>query len=226
MFQSSAVTPIYTTTSVGRGSGSILWVFWGTGDKEKPLARTTQDIFFAVKDPDRTSTYTLGQLQDITNSIFNEPASGWYINLAAGEKVLTDSSVFGGMINWTTYMPPAAIDPCSRGGTSKLYSLAMMPIVIGGVTYEVGAGLFAETSGHVVGQRSVTLGTGVAQVPVFSQPGGPGPTEVFITTSGAGDQDSTIVTAADLPNSPWKQHLNDTTPSSQVIHWLDQRVQP
>ena len=140
--------------------------------------------------------------------------------------MLSDSSVFGGMINWTTYTPPTVVDPCTQGGTAKLYSLAMMPIVIGGVTYEVGAGLFATTSGHVVGQRSVTLGTGIAQVPIFSQPGGAGPTDVFITTSGAGGQDSTIVTAAGLPNSPFKQHLNDTAPSSQVIHWLDQRVQP
>ena len=64
----------------------MLWVFWGTGDKENPKAAATQDVFFAVKDPDRTSTYTLGQLQDITNSIFSEPASGWYINLAERRK--------------------------------------------------------------------------------------------------------------------------------------------
>ena len=114
LFQSSTATPIFTTPSAGRGSGSTIWVFWGTGDKQNPTALGTQDSFFAVKDTDRTSTYTLSQLVNITNSIFSDNGAGWYITLASGEKVLADSAVFGGFISWTTYSPSISGNPCDN----------------------------------------------------------------------------------------------------------------
>ncbi len=225
LFQSSTASPIFTTPSVGRGSGSAIWVFWGTGDKENPTAASTQDSFFAVKDPDRTSTYTLSQLVDITNSIFSDTGSGWYINLARGEKVLADPSVFGGMISWTSYIPSTGSDPCNRAGTPKLYSLAMMPVAIGGVTYNVGAGLFATSAGNEVGQRSIALGTGIAQMPIFSQkPGGTGATDAFVAPSGGGGQDFSIITSTGMADSPFKKRLQMTAPSAQLLHWRDQRI--
>ena len=227
LFQSATATPIYTTPSVSRGSDATIWIFWGTGDKENPTAAGTLDRFFAVKDPDpRTSTYTLSQLVNITNSIFSGAGSGWYLSLSSGEKVLADSSVFGGMITWTTYTPYTGSDPCQRAGTPKLYALAMMPVFIGGVTYKAGAGLFATSTGDAVGTRSIALGTGIAQKPVFSQkPIGSGATDVFVTTSGGADQSSSIVTSAGLADSPFKSRLQMTAPSPQILYWWDQRVQ-
>jgi type IV pilus assembly protein PilY1 len=219
LFQSSTAMPIFTTPSAGRGSGSELWVFWGSGDKENPTAKTTHDSFFAVKDPDRTSTYTLGQLQDISGSVFDYAHPGWRIGLADGEKVLSDSAAFGGMITWTTYTPWDGADPCGQTGASKLYALAMMPIAIGGVTYQPGAGLFAD------GARSMVLGPGIAQVPIFSQkPGGSGPTDVYISTSGGGGADTSVVSAAGMGETPFKERLQDTVPSARLLHWLDQRI--
>jgi len=225
LFQSSTAMPIFTTPSAGRGSGSDLWVFWGTGNKENPTATTTHDSFFAVKDSDRTSTYTLGQLENISGSVFSNASPGWYVTLATGEKVLADPATFGGMITWTTYTPPGSGGSCSTSGTGQLYALAMMPVVISGVTYQVGAGLFAISTGNVMGTRSSVLGTGIAQVPIYSQkPGGSGATDAYIIASGGGGQDFSIVTSAGMADTPFKRRLQMTAPSSQILHWLDPRM--
>jgi type IV pilus assembly protein PilY1 len=46
---------------------------------------------------------------------------GWYIQLAGGEKVLAESSVFYKTIYMTTFTPND--DPCLPGGVGKLYAL-------------------------------------------------------------------------------------------------------
>jgi Tfp pilus tip-associated adhesin PilY1 len=223
-FQSSTATPIYAAPSAARSSGD-LWVFWGTGDKENPASQGTQDWFFGVKDNDRSSTYTSAQLQDITNTVFSYTKPGWYLTLGSGEKVLADSSAFGGMVTWTTYTPYTGSDPCNHVGTSNLYSLAMMPVAIGGVTYQVGAGLFATTTGNVVGTRALSLGAGIAQVPIYSQkPGGTGATDAYISTSGQGGSNTSITSSAGMGSTPFTNRLQATAPSSQLLHWLDPRM--
>ena len=230
LFSSTGLSPIpliYTTPSAARGSSGDLWVFWGTGDKENPAAQGTQDWFFGVKDNDRSSTYTSAQFQDITNSVFSYTSPGWYITLGSGEKVLADSSAFGGMVTWTTYVPYTGTDPCNQAGTSNLYSVAMMPVAIGGVTYQAGAGLFATTTGNVVGTRSMALGTGVAQVPIYSQKPsgtGSGATDAYISISGGGQANTSITSSAAMGSDPFTQRLQATTPSGQMLHWWDQRV--
>jgi type IV pilus assembly protein PilY1 len=233
-FSSTGLSPIpliYTTPSAGRGSSGDIWVFWGTGDKGNPTATGTQDWFFGVKDNDRSSTYTSAQLQNITNSVFSYASPGWYITLGSGEKVLSDSSTFGGMVSWTTYVPYTGTNPCNQVGTSNLYSVAMMPVAIGGVTYQVGAGLFATTTGNVVGTRSMALGSGIAQVPIYSQKpsgtgSGTGATDAYISTSGGGGSNPSITSSAAMGNSPtpFTQRLQATAPSGQLLHWLDQRM--
>ena len=222
----STIPLIYTTPSAGRGSSGDIWVFWGTGDKENPAATGTQDWFFGVKDNDRSSTYTAAQLQNITNSVFSYTSPGWYITLGSGEKVLADPSAFGGMVTWTTYVPYTGTNPCNQAGTSNLYSVAMMPVAIGGVTYQVGAGLFATTTGNVVGTRSMSLGSGVAQVPIYSQkPGGTGSTDAYVSMSGGGQANTSILSSAAMGSTPYTQRLQATSPSAQLLHWWDQRVQ-
>ncbi len=107
LFQASSGRPIYYAATVARDASS-LWVFWGTGDKENPLSTSGPDTFFGVKDNDRTTTYNISNLQDISTegTIYSGTSSGWYINLAgAGEKVLADPTVFGGIVLFTTYTP-------------------------------------------------------------------------------------------------------------------------
>jgi hypothetical protein len=221
LFQSSSASPIYTSPSVTR-DGSSLWVFWGTGDRENPTTQGTQDWFFAVKDNERSKTYTSAQLESIGDSVYSSASPGWVLPLASGEKVLADPEAFAGMISWTTYKPNA--DSCSLG-TSKLYALAMMPTIIGGVTYQPGAGLFANSTGKVAGTRSLAIGVGIPQKPTYSQkPGGTGATDAYTPASGALGSDSSIQSSAAMASSPYKQRLQATAPAAQILHWWDQRM--
>jgi len=225
LFQASSAAPIYTTPAVARGSGGSIWVFWGTGNKNNPTATGTQDRFFGLKD-DHASTYTINQLENNTNSVFSGTNRGWYINHASGEKVLADSSVFGSIVTWTTYTPSSSSNPCIQAGEGKLYAVAMMPVAIDSVTYQVGAGVLAPSTGAEVGSRSISLGTGIVKMPIFSQkPGGTGGTDFFVTISGGGGTDTSILSSSILGVSPFKSRLQTTAPSSQVLHWRDGRLQ-
>ena len=230
LFQASGGRPIYTSSTVARDSSS-LWVFWGTGDKENPTNTSGQNSFFAVKDNDRSTTYTIGNLQDISTegTIYNGTSSGWYITLpGTGEKVLSDPTTFGGMVLFTTFSPQG--DVCTQLGEGRLYALSMMPLRIGGILYNPGAGLMSvptnpkSTGG---GARSVSLGVGVPSGPVISQnPVRNNPTDLYASVSGGGGKDTQIVSAnISLPNTPLTDRLKDTAPSSQVIHWRDGRIQ-
>ena len=105
-----------------------------------------------------------------------------------------------------------------------------MPVAIGGVTYQIGAGLFATqtgpTAGKVVGTRTLTLGSGIAQVPIYSQkPGGGSSTDAYISVSGGGGTNPTIAASAAMAATPFTTRLQATVPSSQIIHWRDGRIQ-
>ena len=229
--------PIYTAPSLAY-DGSSLWVFWGTGDRENPNSTSGTDHFFALKDNDRKTVYTIGNLQNVsgTGTIYNSKSGvGWYITLpGTGEKNLSDSAVFGGLILFTTYIPPAGGNPCNSTGTSNLYAMAMMSLTAGGITYDPGAGVLTpgSPSNTAGGARSVSLGTGMAQQPVFSQKPSGGPTDLYISISGTtGGNASIIASSSPDSNNPLAnaQPLNDllknTTPSTQILHWRDGRIQ-
>jgi len=234
LFQSSTgyIQPIFRAATITRDSNS-LWVFWGTGDEENPNATSGPDHFFALTDNDRTTVYNIGNLQNISaqGTIYNGTSSGWYLTLpGAGEKLLSDPTVFGGIVMFNTYIPPSGSDPCVATGTSNFYGISMMQQVISGYTYSAGAGVLSPGSTGVTtgGARSVLLGTGLAQTPIVSQNlSGTGGTDLYISLSG-----TNIISNAQLANlgpnpgsMPLIQRLTQTAPSNQVIHWKDGRVQ-
>jgi Tfp pilus tip-associated adhesin PilY1 len=228
---------IYTAPSLAR-DGTSLWVFWGTGDRETPNSTSRTDHFFALKDSNRSTIYTINNLQNVsgTGTIYNRTSTfGWYITLAGtGEKNLSDSFVFGGFILFTTYIPPVAANPCNSTGTSNLYAMAMMRFAAGGITYDPGAGVLTpgSSSNTAGGTRSVSLGAGMAKEPVFSQKPTGGPTDLYIAISGGAGWDTSIIAiSSSNPDNPLKntQPLNDllkiTAPSAQILHWRDGRIQ-
>ena len=232
----SSGRPIYTAATIARDTSSV-WVLWGTGDRENPTATSGQDSFFAVKDSDRTTTYTSGNLQDVSASgvIYNNTSSGWLIKLGngTGEKDLADPTVYGGITLFTTYTPDTSdTNPCKRVGSSNLYAISMMPITINGIAYAAGAGVLTPGSAgtNTGGAKSVslaTLGTGLAKSPVVSQNYLPGSaTNVYITLSGGADQNTDIITTAQLSGSvPLNTRLQTTGITTQVLHWRDGRMQ-
>lgn len=119
----SGTNSIFTTPTVSKDQFGNLWVFWGTGDKTDPMAFSVQEKFFAIKDNYRSGTYQIGQLQDITSSLWVEPNNqdGWYIRMTdPGEKILADPTIFAGVAYFSSYAPDQSGDPCLQAGTGKL----------------------------------------------------------------------------------------------------------
>jgi Tfp pilus tip-associated adhesin PilY1 len=229
LFRPSTTRPIFTTAAAARDSRSNLWIFWGTGDKTNPNS-STPGKFFAIKDSGN-GTYYESDLPDI--SVHTDTSRGWSITLGSGgEKMLSDPTVFGGVLLFTTYTPYAGSNPCIKTGTSLLYALAMQKTSIGGKAYNTGAGLLTDPGGSTT--RSVSLGLGIASTPIISQRSGGGTPDIFVSVSGGIKEDGTTTTTqpaqiksnADLnAASPLIQRLAQTAPYTQLLHWKDGRIQ-
>jgi type IV pilus assembly protein PilY1 len=146
---SPAVDPFYpvyyrpTAVSLGYNVNgkAALGLAFGTGDRDDILSKNFpgslnfQQRFYYVVDRANTSTRTESDLLDITSataaSTTTVPANGWFIELAKGERVITDSISINGVIFFTTYNPAVAgsgSNPCGNGikcnlgaGTARLY---------------------------------------------------------------------------------------------------------
>ena len=117
-------------------------VFVGTGDRDDSCNTTSSDRIYALKDDHSINdNHTKPALieSDLVN--VTDPAAalpnldsptadvdlntridhGWYIQLANGEKVLAEGTVFYKTFYVTTFTPNN--DPCLPGGIGKLYAL-------------------------------------------------------------------------------------------------------
>jgi Tfp pilus tip-associated adhesin PilY1 len=136
-------TPIYTAPIVALDNTRKPWVYWGTGDKTKPGATTTQDYFYAVKDDQDIGTVKLAA--DIPAPGSSGSAAGWRFQLDSGEKVLSESLVFNKVLYFATYIAPTTTNLCGAVGKARLY----------GVDYLTGAGRLRN------GVQSVEIGDGI-----------------------------------------------------------------
>jgi type IV pilus assembly protein PilY1 len=196
--------PIYSVPAVARDAYGSQWVYWGTGDKVNPTTSGTQDRFFAVKDADRTSTWTLSDLENISSSVYTDNATkkGWYMNLPTSEKVLADATIFGGVAYFTSYSPGSAGgDACAQAGAANLYA----------VNYVTGSGSLTSNA------RKTTLGVGIPTAPTISlNPAGTRP-DLYVTLSGgAGTSASTIRAPVSPPY---------VTNRTNILLWKDSRIQ-
>jgi type IV pilus assembly protein PilY1 len=222
LFASSTgvIRPIFTTPTVFKDDKGNLWVAWGTGEKTDPTAANAQEKFFAVKDNDRSSTFNINNLDNITSGTYADSTSksGWYINLTGqGEKVLGDPVAFGGVVYFTTYIPHSSGDACSQGGTGVLY----------GLNFTTGAGAFGvyDAGGQRVGtSRTMTVGTGIPSAPILSlKPAGgsygsgSSAADVYLTVSGGGGgAASTLRVDFEPPTLANRTNL---------LYWKDRRLE-
>ena len=228
---------IYTSVAPTVDTSGNIWVYFGTGDKTDPGATTSgQEKLYGIKDSDRTSTYTLNSLMDISGTSTSYPVydpnsttyHGWYITLSGtAEKILAAPVVYDKKVYFTTYTPSSVA--CDQNGIAKLYV----------VNYLTGEGELSSSSlgsgsgsGTVTSNasRSESVGYGIPAGPVISSNpyGGSGSGSgsgsgipgynVYVSTSAAnyGTGSSTIVP-------------NDTSPQSgtgkYMIYWRDNRLQ-
>jgi hypothetical protein len=198
--------PVYNAPTATRDAGGNIWLYWGTGDKAEPIVMGGgSDRFFAVKDRTLSGTILVNDIENVTSSTYSDDSSkkGWYINLGgAGEKIVSDPSIFGGQVYFTTYTPPSGMsDPCSQAGTAKLYS----------VNYVSSAGTLTG------GSRSLTLGVGIPTAPVLSTNPYSSTPDLYVTVSGGGGTGSNTQKAAVTPPSI----VNKTN----ILTWRDRRIQ-
>jgi Tfp pilus tip-associated adhesin PilY1 len=140
--------PIYfrpTAISLGYSDATraIVGIAFGTGDRDDILAAvdpsslTYGQRFYYVLDNANQVTRTEADLLEIPSSTSpstsTSPANGWYLVLAPGERVVTDSLAIKGVIYYSTFnpQPPGATDAtCANahrcgglGGSARFYSL-------------------------------------------------------------------------------------------------------
>jgi Tfp pilus tip-associated adhesin PilY1 len=111
-------------------------VFAGTGDREDPCNPVSADRIYSIKDSHEAITIYESDLVDVTNPAgvlpdLDDPTAdvdlngnidqGWYIQLAAGEKVLAEGTIFYRTLYYTTFTPND--DVCMPGGIGRLYAL-------------------------------------------------------------------------------------------------------
>jgi len=181
-----------------------------TGERETkriPRHPNAQEHFYGVKDNDRTSTYRVNDIDNITalsQTYTPQSTSAGYRILmnGMGEKILADPTVFGGVVYFTTFTPPTGGDPCEQGGEASLYAL----------TYTTGSGIM---SGGLV--RSMSIGTGIPSAPVLSlAPGSGGTPDLYVTVSGGSGTGSSTFRVNMTP--PGVSNRNN------MLYWHDLRV--
>lgn len=111
-------------------------LFVGTGNRENACSTSTNDRFYCIRDKHASSTYYENDLVDMTNPLSTQPSldnlssdvnndgridQGWFIQLAAGEKVLAENTVFYKVVYMTTFTPNPV--PCVPGGDARVYAL-------------------------------------------------------------------------------------------------------
>ena len=197
-----AKQPIYTTPSATRDAKGRLWLYWGTGDKVNPTA-PSQDHFYGVKDLDRNTTYKTEDLtrMNALGQTFDPGSSsvGYRIALPGdGEKVLSDPTLYGGVVYFTTYLPPDPGNLCMQAGSAYIY----------GIKYTTGGCALGESCRKF-------LGVGIPSSPIISAGPG-GKAGIYATVSGgAGIGGETFR----VPHDPGGR-ANQTN----IIYWKDRRI--
>jgi type IV pilus assembly protein PilY1 len=190
-------------------------LFWGTGDRANPNETGGKsNVIIALKDRNPTIPLIMGDLVDVTWNLIqdgtdNEKAikqsqldskDGWFINLEdnAGEKVLSPSLVYFGVVYLTTFTPTVGdpVDPCYVGvGTARLYAL----------DYRTAAAeLNFDTSSDELtkSDRSQIIGTAIPSGMVIAMIQGMGASYIGV---GGGIFTSDLVNAAAITRIYWRQ---------------------
>jgi len=122
-FMGSSKRKIYNKPEVTIEKDGSAIVFFGTGDRENPLDKTSSDKFYSIVDKGQNTILTEDNLTDVTRilgtveNLANK--DGWFISLLNnGEKVLSSPVIAFGVIYFTTFTPSQ-----DREGIARLYAL-------------------------------------------------------------------------------------------------------
>ena len=173
----------------GAYSGGKLWLAWGSGERlglgfAGEVSRDTENNrFYVVQDFDplelSATSSTLGEddLVDVTASPegISVPStkSGFYIKGADGEKFVTNTEIFAGLVITASFTPTTTADPCTSRGDGKAYVFDLL----------TGKGYFTDAGGNAY--RGLDIGAGLPSDPKVSMGVGGTDNRVYIEKSGA-----------------------------------------
>jgi Tfp pilus tip-associated adhesin PilY1 len=149
IFQASVGQSAYHRIEFSPINDSNRYLFFGTGNQDRPISDNVAGKFFGIVDSDavvRTSPVTEAGLRDVTANLWaglststptllSPTDNGWFVNLSAvgptgslhtGEKVLSDPVVFYNNVYFTTYTyNPTVSVACSNSGIARVYGLSI-----------------------------------------------------------------------------------------------------
>jgi len=174
----------------GDNAHSQLWLYFGTGDRNHPNA-TASNRFYGVQDNTTMTNGTFlteSSIVDVT-STSTAATQGWYIRLAASEKVLASADIFNKVVFFTTFTPTGVTSCGSSGGDARLYAIQMLS-GYAAIDWSTDTVYTTSTSSNT---RGKVIGTGIPSKPI-----------VIITDAGA-TLTTTVIAATtnqQLPSNP------------------------
>jgi len=214
--------PLYNQMTVSKDSLGNLWLYWATGDKVDPTGSGPAAYVYGLKPllcVNSSGTPTPCVRNDLDNITSQQQAYcgatsrkvGWYINLAGNsEQVLAEPVAFGNVLYFTSFVPASGSSAsCTKTGTSYLYAIN---IDNNSASCGVGTGVFSGA------ERRMEIGVGISSAPMISlKPGSAPSPDIYVTTSGAGGQESSTL----------RVNFDPPTVSNRtnMLYWKDRRLQ-
>jgi len=173
--------------------GSSLWLAWGSGERQELDFVGTRDCeknrFYVLKDDDPleleppVSGRPYGDAADLEdadnlsgacNVALPADKKGYYVEAIHGEKFITESQIFFGVVLSGSFVPSSSADACASAGDAYLYGFNLF----------CGQGLFPDPSDpdNAPPVRMVHIGSGLPNEPRVSV----GPPKTGGTTGGGG----------------------------------------
>lgn len=177
MFFPPSATYVGKTLFLGIGTGERANIFF-----EGIAIADENNRFYVLTDPDPYEvnptpfpTLLEPDLSDVSN---NQTCStvkprGYYLKVADGEKFVTNSEIFAGIVFVGSFLPASGGDPCTSKGSGALYAFRV----------ECGEAHFADPTGS--GQRRVDIDEGLPTDPQISVGVNGRDNRIYIEKSGA-----------------------------------------
>jgi hypothetical protein len=168
----------FNKVEVGFDAGFNRWIFFGTGEREKPENPGT-GRFYAIRDGNPSSPYTESDLSNFTSVIANTDntvtgtvtptQNGWFAVMPnTNEKILSDAVLFNDVLFFTTFKSETT-NLCGGGGDARLYGLrTSLAASTGTSNMSAGAGGLLPASGTARVRSRLLDSGGIPSSPVVS----------------------------------------------------------
>jgi type IV pilus assembly protein PilY1 len=179
---------LYTTPAAALLKGK-LYISFGTGERHDlgfagvTTSTAENNKLYVLTDVDPTEQVAgfelldeATDLQDVgsTEGCSSITSRGYYFGLADGEKIVTSTDIFAGLVIAASFKPVASLDPCTSRGEANLYIFSL----------SCGEGYFDDGGNP---SRDLSIGVGFPTDPQVSLGVGGSDNRIYIEMGDAGD---------------------------------------